>query len=144
MTILIIKSLHIFFMIAWMAGLFYLPRLFVYHAETDQQAVKDQFKIMERRLWYFVTPFAFLTLIFGVVLIYMYGREWFRVSMWLHLKLTLVIFFYVYHFYLLRLVKMFARDENYHSPRFYRFLNEAPVLFLLGIVLLAVTKYSFF
>ena len=63
--------------------------------------------------------------------------------MWLHLKLTLVIFFYVYHFYLLKLVRMFARDENNHSPRFYRLLNEVPVLFLLAVVLLAVTKYSF-
>ena len=73
MTILWLKALHIFFMVAWFAGIFYLPRLFVYHAETDEQAVKDQFKVMERRLWLFVTPFALLTLVFGLALIYTYG-----------------------------------------------------------------------
>ena len=140
MTILWLKALHIFFMIAWMAGIFYLPRLFVYHAQAQEQAVKDQFKIMERRLWFFVTPFALLTLVFGLALIYSYGSEWFRISMWLHIKLTLVIFVYAYHFYLYRLLKQFARDENRHSSTFYRFLNEAPVLILLGIVVLAVVK----
>ena len=140
MTLLWIKALHIFFMVAWMAGIFYLPRLFVYHSQTNDQAVKDQFKIMERRLWFFVTPFAFLTLILGIAMIYLYGREWFRVSMWIHYKLTLVIFFYAYHFYLYKLIKQFARDQNTHSPRFYRFLNEAPVFVLLGIVVLAVVK----
>ena len=142
MTILWLKALHVFFMIAWMAGIFYLPRLFVYHAQTDNQEVRDQFKIMERRLWFFVTPFAFLTLVFGIAIIYTYGREWFRVSMWLHIKLTLVILLYLYHFYLYRLLKQFARDENKHSSKFYRFLNEAPVFVLLGIVILAVVKPS--
>ena len=140
MTLLWIKALHVFFMIAWMAGIFYLPRLFVYHAQTEHQETRDQFKIMERRLWFFVTPFAVLTLVFGLWLIYLYGADWFRTSTWLHHKLTLVIAFYVYHFYLYRLVKAFARDENKHSARFYRFLNEAPVLLLLGIVVLAVVK----
>lgn len=141
MTILWIKSLHIFFMVAWMSGLFYLPRLMVYHAQTDVQAVKDQFKIMERRLWYFVTPFALLTLVFGVWLIHLYGKEWFVAAKWLHLKLVLVLAVYVYHFYLFALVKKFADDENTHSPRFFRFLNEAPVLIVLAIILLAVVKF---
>lgn len=140
MTILWLKALHLFFMVAWMAGIFYLPRLFVYHAQTSHQETKDQFKIMERRLWFFVTPFALLTLVFGLALIFSYGGEWFASSKWLHYKFMLLIVLYVYHFYLYRLVKIFARDENTHSTRFYRFLNEAPVLVLLAIIVLAVLK----
>ena len=131
------------FMVAWMAGIFYLPRLFVYHAESEHQPSKDQFKIMERRLWWFVTPFALLTLVFGLALVFSYGREWFRVSLWLHIKLLLLIALYAYHFYLYRLLKQFSRDQNRHSPRFYRLLNEAPVLVLLAIICLAVIKPGF-
>lgn len=138
--ILWLKALHIFFMVAWFAGIFYLPRLFVYHAEATEQNVRDQFKIMERRLWFFVTPFAVLTLVFGLALIHVYGLAWFKASGWLHLKLLLVLAIYGYHFYLYKLVKQFARDENTRSSKFYRFLNEAPVLVLLSIVILAVVK----
>ena len=130
-----------FFMVAWMSGLFYLPRLMVYHAQTDVQAVKDQFKIMEKRLWYFVTPFALLTLVLGVWLISLYGKEWFVAAKWLHIKLLLVMALYIYHFYLFVLVQKFAKDENTHSSRFYRFLNEAPVLIVLTIIVLAIVKY---
>jgi putative membrane protein len=141
MTIILwLKALHVFFMVAWMAGLFYLPRLFVYHAQTDNQAVREQFKIMERRLWFFVTPFALLTLILGAALIYQYGGPWFVAAKWLHIKLLLVSLLYGYHFYLYYLLKAFARDENSHKSRFYRFLNEAPVLVLLAIICLAVVK----
>ena len=140
MTLLWLKALHIFFMLAWMAGIFYLPRLFVYHAQSQNKAVKEQFIIMERRLWFFVTPFAVLTLFFGLVLIYIQGMEWFIASKWLHIKLTLVTGLYIYHFYLFKLLKTFARDENKRSHRFYRILNEAPVLVVLVIVLLAVLK----
>lgn len=138
--ILWFKALHIFFMLAWMAGLFYLPRIFVYHAETESQAVREQFKVMERRLWLFVTPFALLTLVFGLTLIGTYGLSWLKVSVWLHIKLLLVIALYAYHFYLYRIVKQFARDQNDRSSRFYRFLNEVPVLFILAVVILAVVK----
>jgi putative membrane protein len=124
-----------------MSGLFYLPRLMVYHAQTDVQAVKDQFKIMEKRLWYFVTPFALLTLVFGVWLINLYGKEWFVTSKWLHIKLILVSVLYAYHGYLFVLVRKFSKDENTHSSRFFRFLNEAPVLIVLAIIVLATVKY---
>lgn len=140
MSLLWIKALHLFFMVAWMAGIFYLPRLFVYHAQSNNQAVKDQFKIMERRLWWFVTPFALLTLVFGLWLIFSYGASWFKAAHWLHIKLLLVLGLYIYHFYLYHLVKQFARDTNQYSSRFYRILNEAPVLVLLAIILLAVVK----
>lgn len=140
MSILWLKAFHVFFMIAWMAGIFYLPRLFVYHAQTDEQVVKDQFKVMERRLWLFITPFALLTLILGIALIYVYGSAWLAASGWLHAKLVIIVLFYIYHMYLWHLVKVFARDENTRSPRFFRFLNEVPVLALLAIVILAILK----
>lgn len=134
------KALHIFFMVAWLAGIFYLPRLFVYNAESTNSSVKAQLNIMQKRLYYFVTPFAILTLVFGVLLIYDYGMHWFKASHWLHAKLALVVLFYIYHIYLFVLMKKFMNDANKHSPRFYRFLNEAPVLALLAIVILAVVK----
>ena len=142
-TILWLKALHIFFMVAWFAGIFYLPRLFVYHASTDNAETKETFKVMERRLWWFVTPFAALTLVFGLALIHSYGADWFRQASWLHIKLTLVLAIYGYHFYLYKLVQDFAKDKNTHSSRFYRFLNEAPVLVLLAVIILAVVKPLF-
>lgn len=138
--ILWLKALHLFFMLAWMAGLFYLPRIFVYHASTNNQAVKDAYKVMERRLWWFVTPFAMLTFVFGVALIGVYGSAWFKASAWLHAKLCLLLILYLYHGYLFIILKKFANDENTRSSRFYRFLNEAPVLIVLSIVCLAVVK----
>lgn len=137
------KALHVFFMVAWFAGIFYLPRLFVYHAQTQEQTIRDTFKIMERRLWWFVTPFAVLTLVFGLGLIHLYGMQWLKVSVWLHIKLALVALLYGYHFYLYKLLKDFAADNNHHTPKFYRILNEAPVLVLLAVVLLAVLKPGF-
>jgi len=141
MTLLWIKALHVFFMVAWMSGLFYLPRLMVYHAQSDVKVVKEQFKIMEKRLWFFVTPFAVLTLVFGVWLINLYGKDWFVAAKWLHIKLSLVTVLYAYHGYLFVLVQKFSKDENTHSSRFYRFLNEAPVLLVLAIIVLATVKY---
>ncbi|MFT6269633.1 MAG: putative membrane protein [Alphaproteobacteria bacterium] len=127
-------------MIAWMAGIFYLPRLFVYNAQSDNPDVKAQLNIMQRRLWFFVTPFAVLTLVFGALLIYTYGREWFKLSIWMHVKLVIVILFYIYHVYLYVLMKRFLNNANNHSAKFYRFLNEVPVLALLAIVILAIVK----
>jgi len=127
-------------MIAWMVGIFYLPRLFVYHAESKSAETKAQFVIMERRLWFFVTPFALLTLVFGVWTIYLYGVQWFQASSWMHAKLALVTLFYIYHVYLYVLLKRFARDSNTRSAKFYRYLNEVPVLALLAIVILAIVK----
>ena len=140
MAILWFKALHIFFMVAWMAGMFYLPRLFVYHASTESKEVSEQFKIMERKLWWFVLPFSVLTLIFGLLLIHSYGMDWFRHSHWLHVKFILLIFVYGYYGYLYKLMKLFAKDKNTHGHKFYRILNEAPVLVFLAIMLLAVLK----
>lgn len=134
------KALHIFFMIAWMAGIFYLPRLFVYNAESNDANVKAQLNIMQRRLWFFITPFALLTLIFGILIIVEYGLGIFKSGLWLHIKLVLVALFYVYHGYLFKIMKTFLAGKNTHSPKFYRFLNEAPVLVLLTIVVLVIVK----
>lgn len=138
--ILIYKALHVFFMVAWFAGIFYLPRLFVYHAETQSPDCDATFKVMERRLLYFVTPFAILTLLFGLLLIFSYGRAWFAVSSWLHYKLLLVIVLYGYHGYCFKLLADFKYGRNRRSARFYRIFNELPVLLLLAIILLAILK----
>lgn len=127
-------------MVAWFAGIFYLPRLFVYHAETQSAECDATFKIMERRLLYFVTPFAILTLLFGLLLIFSYGKLWFSVSSWLHYKLILVVVLYLYHGYCFKLLSDFKHNRNRRSGRFYRIFNEIPVLLLLAIILLAILK----
>ncbi|MCH8539082.1 MAG: CopD family protein [Alkalimonas sp.] len=138
--ILIYKALHLAFMVAWFAGIFYLPRLFVYHAESNQPQVQNQLKVMERRLLYFVTPFAVLTLVFGVLLIHAYGMEWFSASRWMHYKLLLVALLYGYHGYCFKLLADFKADRNKRSGRFYRWFNEVPVLILFATIFLAVLK----
>ncbi|MDA7793926.1 CopD family protein [Glaciecola sp.] len=140
MTLLWIKALHIFFMVAWMAGIFYLPRLFVYFAENEDPNLRKVFNVMQRRLWFFVAPFALLTLIFGVWLIAIYGMDWFRASTWLHVKLALLVGLYVYYGYLYKIMRDLATGRNIRSSKFYRILNEAPVLVLLAIVILAIVK----
>ncbi|MFC0446488.1 protoporphyrinogen oxidase HemJ [Pseudidiomarina halophila] len=140
MTLLWVKALHIIFMVAWFAGIFYLPRLFVYHAQTESAEVSAQLKVMERRLLYFVTPFAVLTLVFGLWLIVAYGSAWFAASGWMHIKLLLVAFLYAYHIYCFKLLADFRHDRNRRSHKFYRIFNEIPVLALFAIVLLAILK----
>jgi putative membrane protein len=140
MTLLWVKALHIFFMVAWMAGIFYLPRLFVYFAENEDPNLRKVFNVMQRRLWFFVAPFALLTLIFGVWLIGIYGMDWFRASTWLHLKLALLVGLYAYYGYLYKIMRDLANGRNIRSSKFYRILNEAPVLVLLAIVILAIVK----
>lgn len=139
-SILWLKALHIFFMVAWFAGIFYLPRLFVYHAENTDSNTSETFKVMERRLLFFVTPFAILTLVFGLWIINLYGFEWFKQSHWLHAKITLVVLLYGYHAYCFKLLKDFKLDRNTKSGRYFRIFNELPVLVLLAIIILAVVK----
>ena len=140
MNILWLKAFHIFFMVAWFAGIFYLPRLFVYHAENKDNNTSETLKVMERRLLFFVTPFALLTLVFGVLLITSYGADWFRTSGWLHTKLLLVTILYGYHGYCFKLLKDFKNNTNTRSSKFYRIFNEIPVLILFAIIILAVVK----
>jgi len=139
-TILWLKAFHVIFMVAWFAGIFYLPRLFVNHAETNSKAVAEHLKGMEKRLLYFVTPFALLTVALGTALIFQYGYAWFIAAKWLHIKLTLVIFLLIYHGYCFKLVKTFQENKNTRSGKFYRIFNEIPVLALVAIVILVYVK----
>ncbi|RWU09016.1 protoporphyrinogen oxidase HemJ [Pseudidiomarina gelatinasegens] len=138
--ILWLKAFHVIFMVAWFAGIFYLPRLFVYHAQNDNENVSEQLKVMERRLLYFVTPFAILTLVFGLALMWIYGAAWLKASAWLHVKLVLVTLLYVYHGYCFKLLSDFKHNRNTRSHKFYRVFNEVPVLALFAIIILAVVK----
>jgi putative membrane protein len=131
-----VKSLHIIFLVAWFAGLFYLPRLFVYHAMSDDPASNERFKVMERKLFWFITPWAILTLVFGTWLWLGYGFS----GTWLTLKLILVLALVAFHGYCGWLVREFAHDRNRHRHVFYRWLNELPLLILVAAVLLVVLK----
>lgn len=142
-NILWLKAFHVIFMVAWFAGIFYLPRLFVNHAETNSVEVAQQLKGMEKRLLYFITPFAVLTVLLGLVLIYAYGYAWFAAAKWLHIKLTLVILLLIYHGYCFKLVKVFQHDSNTRSGKFYRIFNEIPVLVLFAAIILVYVKPVF-
>ena len=142
-NILWFKAFHVIFMVAWFAGIFYLPRLFVNHAETSSDEVAQQLKGMEKRLLYFITPFALLTVLLGLILIYTYGNAWFVAAKWLHIKLTLVILLLIYHGYCFKLVNIFQHDNNTRSGKFYRIFNEIPVLVLFIVIILAYVKPVF-
>lgn len=135
-----IKTLHLFFMVTWFAGLFYLPRLFVYHAMATDQISIDRFNIMERKLYFGIaTPGALLTLIFGLWLI-SFDIQGYMQMTWMYIKLSLVLLTVVYHLYLGFLMRQFKQNQNKHSHVFYRILNEVPVIFLLGILLCAIIQ----
>lgn len=134
------KAFHVIFMVAWFAGIFYLPRLFVNHAETQSTAVANHLKGMERRLLFFISPFAVLSVLMGIMLIYAYGYDWFITAKWLHIKLTLVIILLCYHAYCFHLLKIFTHDKNKRTGRFYRIFNEVPVLILFAVIILAYVK----
>lgn len=135
-----ILAFHIIFMVAWFAGLFYLPRLFVYHAASEDQISIDRFKIMEKKLFYFImTPAAILTTVFGVWLL-TFNAHFYLQAGWMHAKLLLVILLWLYHIYCGKLVSDFKHDRNRFSTRFYRIFNEIPTLLLIGIVILVVVK----
>ena len=136
-----LKALHLIFVVTWFAGLFYLPRLFVYHAMTDDQPGRERFKLMERKLYRgIMTPSAVLAVVCGLALIAVRGADWALHASWLHVKLTLVLLLLAYHAYLGRVVGHFQCDVNRRSHVYFRFVNEVPVLFLVAIVLLAVLK----
>jgi len=136
-----IKSFHLIFLVTWFAGLFYLPRLFVYHAAATDLPGIERFKIMERKLFNgIMTPSSILALGCGLWLIYLQGDARAKAASWLHLKVGLVAVLVAYHFYLGHLVKLFHDDRNHHNQRYYRWINEFPVLVLVAGVLLAVLK----
>jgi putative membrane protein len=134
-----LKAFHIIFMVTWFAGLFYLPRLFVYHAMAEDVATRDTLKVMERKLLVMMNLGGALTWIFGLALILAWPAVYLSMG-WLHLKLVLVLVLVAYHLWCWRLVRVFADDANARGHVWYRWFNEVPVLFLIAIVLLAILK----
>tara|TARA_B110000444_G_C18693972_1_gene525657 strand:- start:271 stop:705 length:435 start_codon:yes stop_codon:yes gene_type:complete len=138
---LLFKSLHLIAVISWMAGLLYLPRIFVYHAETENNlGQKETFKIMERKLYnYIMMPAMILTFLFGVLLIHSVGFHVFS-ELWMQIKTILILFLTYYHFYLGKCVRLFAINQNIKSSKFYRIINEVPTVLLIIIIFVAVFK----
>lgn len=135
-----VKAFHLIFMVTWFSGLFYLPRLFVYHAISTDEISMSRFKIMERKLFFgIMTPGAILTIIFGLWLL-SYGVNTYMHMLWMHIKLSLILLLVFYHVYLGKLLYDFKYDRNTHGHVFYRWLNEVPVLFLVAIIILAIIK----
>ena len=131
-----VKAVHIIFMVTWFAGLFYLPRLFVYHASSDDAISNERFKIMERKLfWGITTPGGIITAVFGFWLIALLGVPVLS-ALWLQLKLALIVVLVGYHIWCGKLVTDFKHDRNKHSHVWYRWFNEFPVLILIAVVLL--------
>ena len=136
-----VKALHVIFMVTWFAGLFYLPRLFVYHALCEDEAGHERFKVMERKLYYAITtPGMVLTVVFGLWLLFEYAWAAYHTMGWLHAKLLLAVGLIGYHFYCGKLLRDFRENRNRHSHVFFRWFNEIPVLFLVGMVILVVVK----
>jgi putative membrane protein len=135
---LLVKSLHIIFMVTWMAALFYLPRLYVYHAQAGDRISLERFKVMERKLfWGIATPGGVLTVVFGLWL----WLAWFRdAGLWLYAKLALIAVLVAYHVWCGKLMLDFRSERNTRSHVWYRWFNEAPTVLLIAIVLLVVLK----
>lgn len=135
------KAFHIIAVIAWLAGMLYLPRLFVYHAAANNSAeTSETFKIMEKKLLkYIMNPAMVATYIFGILIITQ-SVSYYMSSGWLHAKLTLVLILSATHGYFAKLVKDFAQDNNQHTEKFYRIINEVPTILMIAIVILVVVK----
>ena len=138
---LLFKSLHLISVISWMAGLLYLPRIFVYHAEnSDDRKISDVFKVMEKKLYFYImTPAMILSWIFGLILIHSIGFQQLGQT-WMVLKIIFVILLTLYHFYLGKTLNQFKFDQNTHSNKFYRLINEIPTLLLILIVFVVIFK----
>jgi putative membrane protein len=135
-----LKALHIIFMVTWFAGLFYLPRLFVYHADAKDPVSHDRFLVMELKLFAIMTIGAVLTAIFGVWMLADYAWAAWSGSGWLHTKLALIVALVIFHLYCLVIMREFRAGTARHSHVFYRWINEIPSLLLIAIVLLTVVK----
>ena len=137
---LLFKSIHLIAVISWMAGLLYLPRIFVYHSENNNEIVTSVFKTMERKLFYYImTPAMVLSWLFGLLLISKVGFDQLG-ALWLQLKLIFVVILTFYHFYLGALLNKFKYDENNKSSKFYRYINEIPTLLLILIIFVVIFK----
>jgi protoporphyrinogen IX oxidase len=137
-ALLWLKALHVVFVVTWFAGLFYLPRLFVYHVSATDEISRARFVVMERRLFAMTTVGAVFTLLFGILMIVM--APGYLQQAWLHAKLTLVLLVIAYQIWCLLLMRALRDGRNRRSERWYRLFNEVPGLLLIGIVILAVVK----
>jgi len=136
-----VKAFHIIFMVTWFAGLFYLPRLFVYHAASEDEISNERFKIMERKLFYgIMTPGAIITIVLGFWMLADYAWVAYQGTGWLMTKLILVGIIILYHIYCGKLLLDFKHDRNSHSHVYYRWFNEFPVLLLIAIIILITVK----
>ena len=140
-TYLLFKSIHLIAVISWMAGLLYLPRIFVYHTEnSSEEKVSKIFKVMERKLYFYImTPAMTLSWLFGLLLIHSIGFQQLGQT-WMLLKLLFVVILTLYHLYLGKLLSQFRIDSNRHSHKFYRFINEIPTILLILIVFIVIFK----
>ena len=138
---LLFKSLHLISVISWMAGLLYLPRIYVYHVQnSSEKIISEVFKVMEKKLFFYImTPAMILSWIFGLLLIHEIGFDQLGQT-WMTLKLLFVVILTLYHFYLGRILNEFKTDLNKHSHKFYRFINEIPTILLILIIFVVVFK----
>ena len=137
---LLYKSLHLISVISWMAGLLYLPRIFVYHSETKEDSQSETFKTMERKLYnYIMMPAMILSWVFGVLLIHSLGFSIFS-ELWMQIKTAAILLLTHYHFYLGKHLRMFALNNNNKSSKFFRIINEVPTILLIVIVFVVVFK----
>lgn len=135
-----LKAIHLIFVISWMAGLFYLPRLFVYHSEVAIGGNEDKiFQVMEKKLLKIImNPAMILSIIFGLWVAWIYGFK--NLGIWFHLKATLVLFLIGFHHYLAKVVKTFSQGKNKRNAKFYRIINEFPAVIMAAIVILVIVK----
>jgi len=139
-TYLLFKSLHLIAVISWMAGLLYLPRIFVYHSEADHESQKKVFKIMERKLYnYIMMPAMLLSWFFGLLLIHSLGLS-VLYELWMQIKMALVVILTFYHFLLGKYLGEFAMDNNIKSSKYFRIINEVPTVILIVVVFLVIFK----
>ena len=137
---LLFKALHLIAVISWMAGLLYLPRIFVYHAESKETSHKEVFKTMERKLYnYIMMPAMVSSWIFGLLLIHSLGFQIFS-ELWMQIKALLIIILTYYHFFLGRQLQLFKIDNNYRSSKYFRIINEVPTVILIATVFVVVFK----
>ena len=137
---LLFKSLHLIAVISWMAGLLYLPRIFVYHSETKNEQQKETFKVMEKKLYNFIMmPAMILSWLFGILLIHSLGLSTFS-ELWLQIKSVSVLILTHYHFYLGKNLRLFAFNENKKTSKFFRIINEIPTILMIIIILLIVEQ----
>jgi putative membrane protein len=134
-----LKAFHIIFMVCWFAGIFYLPRLFVHHAVAKDAVTRERLSIMEAKLYRFITPFAWLTVLLGLAMMAS-NIDFYKTQHWLHAKIALVALLVVYHLLCGRLARQFAAGEIHRGHVYYRIFNELPVLILFAIVILVVVR----